>query len=142
MRLYIDVSGSMTEAWEDIVAFSIGLNKHCDLEVFQFSTDIKALTIEELRKGVIKTWGGTDVTPIVEDIVEASVICEAFTIMGDRMYGGMDRVPKAAQPITLLDIAYNTNQREAHFRPTDKCAVHFVNLDQDFSLIEEGIVER
>lgn len=142
VRLYIDVSGSMTEAWEDIVAFSIGLNKHCDLEVFQFSTDIKELTIAELRQGVIKTWGGTNVTPIVNDIVKASSFCEAFTIMGDRFYGGLDHVPRVAQPITILDIAYNTDQSEAHFRPTEKCAVHYVNLNRDFTLIEEGVVER
>ena len=142
VRLYIDVSGSMTNAWEDIVAFSIGLNKHCDLEVFQFSTDIQELTIAELKKGVIKTWGGTDVTPIVNDIIEASKVCDAFTIMGDRMYGGLNHVPRVAKPITILDIAYNTRQTEAHFRPTEKCTVHFVNLNDDFSLIEEGIVER
>jgi hypothetical protein len=142
VRLYIDVSGSMQDAWADIVAFAIGLNKHCDLECFQFSTDIVPVTIRELKEGAINTWMGTNVDAIVADIIEHSQICDAFTVMGDRMYGGAASISKVAQPITILDIAYNTTISDAFFKPTDRCSVHFVNLDNDFELLEEGLVER
>jgi hypothetical protein len=142
VAIFLDVSGSMMSAWTDIISFCWGLSKEADLIIHQFSTSVEKVTLDEIKDGVVRTRGGTNVSPVVEKIVELSRICDSFVVLGDREYSGYRTVPKVAQPIKLLDINYCQRNTvcDPWFQTTDRCMVHYADLGEDFEVLREGAV--
>jgi hypothetical protein len=135
--MFIDVSGSMMDVWDKLIAFCRALSKICELKLFQFSTEVEEMTSQDLKNGNLKTTGGTCLTPVVEKIRELSNITDAFIVIGDRYYSGLNEVTDPANPLRLLDVCYNdggSNDR-AWFKTTGMCEVHGISLSEDFEVL-------
>lgn len=152
VTLFVDTSGSMSEVWSDVVGFATALSRDCELELYQFSDGVHQVSMAEVKKGVIRSSGGTNLTPVVEKMEELSRTTDAFVVLGDREYAGRRRVKTVAQPIRLLDIGYlyqetgdrpvKTKYAKPWFRATSKCAVQHIELSRSFNVLAEGTVEQ
>lgn len=66
--IYLDVSGSMS----DILPYLVGLMRSYVAnglaEIFQFSTAVSPLRLHELKQGIVKSTGGTNIACVMEHV--------------------------------------------------------------------------
>lgn len=86
-HVYLDVSGSMSK----ILPHLIGLLKpyvHNGLaNVYQFSTEVEALTLKDLKKGLIKSTGGTQINCVTAHMLEHRDTVKRALILTDGYTG-------------------------------------------------------
>ena len=66
LNIFIDVSGSFDNIIEFVYGVVVGLKEYNLQGVYLFSTIVKKITINELRKGNVVTTGGTYATAVLE----------------------------------------------------------------------------
>ena len=85
VHLYIDVSGSMNLYRQDIVRGVLSCQKEIDAEVYLFSTKVVPITLEELKKGRLRSTNGTDCECVLQHIEEEKA--EAIVVLTDGYVG-------------------------------------------------------
>lgn len=73
VRIYVDVSGSVWHFREFMYSVVLGVERYLPPEVYLFSTQVKAITKEQLKNGQGTSWGGTSFDCIVEHLRENPV---------------------------------------------------------------------
>jgi hypothetical protein len=68
-HVYLDVSGSMTELIPYLTSLLLPYAAAGRARVFQFSTQVEPLPLESLRRGDVKTTGGTDIECVLDHIL-------------------------------------------------------------------------
>lgn len=69
-HVYLDVSGSMAELLPHMLSLLIPYVSKRQASVYQFSTEVTALSAADLRVGKLQTTGGTNINCVLEHILE------------------------------------------------------------------------
>lgn len=68
VHLYLDVSGSMHHLLPRLFAALASLHDRLSATLWQFSTVVEPLTGDEVRRGRVRTTGGTEITPVLRHV--------------------------------------------------------------------------
>jgi hypothetical protein len=104
LPIYLDVSGSMNEELPYVVKLLANLDEEID-HVWGFSTHVKKITIDQLKKGGISSWGGTNFDCIVSHALEHKlknilIITDGYAYLTS--YPRNQKIDKIEQAIVLL----------------------------------------
>lgn len=69
-HVYLDVSGSMNRLLPHVIGLLIPYAMQRQISIFQFSTEVTYLKVENLREGKLTTTGGTNINCVLQHIVE------------------------------------------------------------------------
>ena len=105
--MYLDVSGSVglkeiAEACSVISAF-----KFAPTEIYQFSTELHRVYLEELKKGVIKTTGGTDFEVVLNHAMENKH--DRIVVFSDGQ-DSLKKVPKPPKKFKVFEVGYSSGR--------------------------------
>jgi uncharacterized protein with von Willebrand factor type A (vWA) domain len=87
-HVYLDVSGSMSDVLPYLLALLVPYVSNGKANVFQFSTEVDSLSLRNLRKGIVRTTGGTQIACVMEHMLEHSETLNRALILTDG-YTGM-----------------------------------------------------
>lgn len=70
-HMYLDVSGSMRHVLPHLLGLLIPYARKRQVQIFQFSTEVTALSVADLLDGKLTTTGGTNINCVLEHIVNS-----------------------------------------------------------------------
>jgi hypothetical protein len=85
--VYLDVSGSMNYILPYLLGLLLPYVYKGRAEVFQFSTEIAAMSLADLRNGKINTTGGTNINCVLEHVLKVVPKVERVLLLTDGMTG-------------------------------------------------------
>ena len=94
-HVYLDVSGSMFELIPFLTSLLLPYVADGRARVFQFSTRLEPLSLEDLRRGELKTTGGTDIRPVFDHLLADGRVRRALILTDG--YTGQPTAEQAAQ---------------------------------------------
>ena len=94
-HVYLDVSGSMVELIPFLTGLLLPYVADGRARVFQFSTRLEPLSLEDLRRGKLKTTGGTDIRPVFDHLLADGRVRRALILTDG--YAGQPTAEQAAQ---------------------------------------------
>jgi hypothetical protein len=83
-HIYFDVSGSMAAVLPHLIGLVLPYSARGEARVFQFSTVVEPLLIDDLQQGKLKTTFGTDINCVLDHLIShkiqrAMVLTDGFT---------------------------------------------------------------
>lgn len=87
-HVYLDVSGSMSDVLPYLLGLLVPYVSSGKANIFQFSTEVDSLSLRDLRKGIVRTTGGTQIACVMDHMVEHSENLHRALILTDG-YTGM-----------------------------------------------------
>ncbi len=94
--IYLDVSGSMNSLLPYLIGMLVPYVKKRDAVVFQFSTKVEPVSLEQLKAGKIRTTQGTDIACVMKHLLEANPPVKRALILTDG-YTGVPHPQAVAQ---------------------------------------------
>ncbi len=70
-HVYLDVSGSMMQMLPHLLGMLLPYVGSHQAAVFQFSNYVEAMSLEDLRRGKLRSSGGTDINCVLDHLLEA-----------------------------------------------------------------------
>lgn len=95
-HVYLDVSGSMSRVLPHLVHLLTPYVMSGKAEVFQFSTVIQPLPVQKLRRGMVRSTGGTSINCVMRHLLGDEVKTKRALILTDG-YTGVPRDDHIAQ---------------------------------------------
>jgi hypothetical protein len=95
VHVYVDVSGSMGGIKDAIYGAIHDCREWIHPKVHLFSNSVSEVTLDEIRKGIVRTTGGTDVCCIAEHM-KSNKVRRACIITDGWVPVAVYRVPRAA----------------------------------------------
>ncbi len=86
-HVYLDVSGSMSEVLPHMLGLLLPYVYSGKANVFQFSTEVDALPLRSLRKGLVRTTGGTQINCVMNHLAEHEESVRRVLILTDGYTG-------------------------------------------------------
>ena len=86
-HVYIDVSGSMSKLIPNLLGLILPYVAHGKADIFQFSTVVEPLPLSQLRKGMLRTTGGTSILCVMKHILEMTPPVRNVLILTDGFTG-------------------------------------------------------
>lgn len=86
-HVYLDVSGSMNSLLPHLLGLMIPYVKRGDASVFQFSTKVESMKLDELKAGKIRSTQGTDIACVMKHILETDPAVHRVLILTDGYTG-------------------------------------------------------
>ena len=80
-RVYVDVSGSMSELLPRLHAALVALRRLLAAEVFAFSGDVAPTSLADFVAGRVRSTGGTSIDPVLEHASDLSACAGASTAL-------------------------------------------------------------
>jgi hypothetical protein len=116
VHVYVDVSGSMEPVKEALYRAVLDCREHVHRTVHLFSTGIADITLDELRRGVCRSTGGTDIACVARHMSEHRV--RRALILTDGWVGvprgtHRDALAKARLAVAYLGTNCNTKDLAA-----------------------------
>lgn len=105
--MYLDVSGSIGIKELGEAVSIISQFKFAPSEIFQFSTEIKSVSLEELKEGIIKTTGGTDFQCVLDHIQKNNH--ERAIVFSDG-YGSLSLVKTPPRHLKVFEVGYGSSR--------------------------------
>ncbi len=96
-HLYLDVSGSMNFIIRNMLGLLLPYVAERKVEVYQFSTEVDALSLQDLRAARLKTTGGTDINCVLAHALEQQPPVEKVLVLTDGAVG--DPLPEHARGV-------------------------------------------
>lgn len=93
VRMYVDMSGSMTGLKELVASIILGLERSWNVELFLFTTKVTAITKHDLRDGKFRS-GGTDFNCIFKHLTEEECSPKKVLIITDGYDTGLNETSK------------------------------------------------
>ncbi len=124
--VYLDVSGSMNYVLMVLLGLILPYVAHGEVDVFQFSTAVTALSLMDLRRGHLTTTGGTDINAVLEHVLQAKPKINRILLLTDGETGS---------PTPHLAQAIREHRLRLHVVLPDEC-----NLDIGVQEIATSIV--
>jgi len=112
VHLYVDVSGSMTGIKDAIYGALIDCREWVHASVHLFSNSISDVSHDDIRKGIVKTTGGTDVACIAEHMKANGV--RRACIITDGWVGEPRGGHHATMSKAKLGVAYASHDINTH----------------------------
>lgn len=85
--IYLDVSGSMERVLPHLLGLIVPYVANGDADVYQFSTIVEKLPLNELRDAKLKTSGGTDINCVLEHVVAVKPAVHKILVLTDGYVG-------------------------------------------------------
>jgi hypothetical protein len=101
-HVYLDVSGSMAHVLPHLLGLILPYVRSGQADIFQFSTIVEPMPLDELKIARLRTTGGTDINCVLRHAVEATPRIHRALILTDG-YTGIPR-PDLAQRISAQKI--------------------------------------
>ncbi|MFN8527191.1 MAG: vWA domain-containing protein [Anaerolineae bacterium] len=86
-HVYLDVSGSMNSLLPHLIGMLIPYVKRGDAAVFQFSTKVEPVKLDELKAGKVRTTQGTDIACVLQHLLQADPVVHRALILTDGYTG-------------------------------------------------------
>lgn len=86
-HMYLDVSGSMSRMLPALLGLIIPYAVRREVSIYQFSTAVAPLTVDDLRKGHLTTTGGTQINCVFEHILEYEDDLDKVILLTDGAVG-------------------------------------------------------
>jgi hypothetical protein len=94
-HVYVDVSGSMNALLPHLLGLLLPYVTRREADVYQFSTVVEPLPLEQLRKAQLRTTGGTAIDCVLEHALAAPRLTRALVLTDG--YVGAGRVDLVAE---------------------------------------------
>jgi hypothetical protein len=85
--IYLDVSGSMNQLLPHLLGLLVPYVQRGQASVFQFSTVVEPLPLDQLKRGHLKTTQGTDINAVLTHALAAVPPCKRILILTDGYTG-------------------------------------------------------
>jgi hypothetical protein len=85
--VYLDVSGSMNQLLPHLLGLLVPYVTRGQALVFQFSTVVEPLPLDQLKRGHLKTTQGTDINAVLTHALAAQPPCKRLLILTDGYTG-------------------------------------------------------
>lgn len=105
--MYLDVSGSIGIKELGEAVSIISQFKFAPSEIFQFSTEIQPVSLEELKEGIVKTTGGTDFQCVLGHIQKNNH--ERAIVFSDG-YGSLSQVKTPPRHLKVFEVGYGSSR--------------------------------
>jgi len=86
-HIYLDVSGSMARVLPYMLNLLVPYLARGEAQIFQFSTKVEALSLQKLKRGLIKTTGGTQIHCVFSHLLETSSPVRRAMVLTDGYTG-------------------------------------------------------
>ncbi len=86
-HVYVDVSGSMSDILPYLLNLLTPYVASGKAEVFQFSTEVEHMPIQKLRKGIVRSTGGTQINAVMRHLLQDAVSARRALILTDGYTG-------------------------------------------------------
>ncbi len=86
-HVYLDVSGSMAELLPHLLSILLPYVSQNQADVFQFSNYVEPMPLEDLKKGKLRSSGGTDINCVLRHALEAHPAIHRALIVTDGYTG-------------------------------------------------------
>ncbi|MDY6953493.1 MAG: hypothetical protein SWE60_18450 [Thermodesulfobacteriota bacterium] len=116
LAIYLDVSGSVTEALPRILGILLPL-KNCIKSIFQFSNQTVEVSFADLMEGKIMTTGGTDFNCVAESILEKDLDKAVIITDGSASLNGEMASKLEEQKPAILTIIVDGKESCPDFEP-------------------------
>jgi hypothetical protein len=114
-HVYLDVSGSMKGVLPYLLNLLLPYVKRGQADVFQFSTEVEAISVQDLRDGHIATTGGTNINCVMTHLLDHSHRMKRALILTDGYTGRpqVDQQQKVIENGTQVHVVlpYETNHK-------------------------------
>jgi uncharacterized protein with von Willebrand factor type A (vWA) domain len=95
-HVYLDVSGSMAYILPHLLGLMLPYVRSGQADIFQFSTIVEPMPLDELKESRLRTTGGTDINCVLAHAIEARPRIHRALILTDG-YTGIPRPELAAR---------------------------------------------
>lgn len=86
-HIYIDVSGSMSEVLPYLLSLIVPYVRNGLAEVFQFSTRVAPMPLEDLQRGTVRSSFGTQINCVLKHVITQEEVIERVLVITDGFVG-------------------------------------------------------
>ncbi len=104
VHVYLDVSGSMEGVKGALYGAILDCNEFVDPTVHLFSTEVADISLDEVRRGIVRSTGGTDIACVADHLSKHSV--RRACLVTDGLVGGPEGYHLETLARTKLAVAY------------------------------------